>query len=114
MDDFRKKIPPESLLKLAQNYDLGQSELLMKRCESLYLFKSPQSWALKTNYCPNKDEIECNAAGEVKVSLSVPKHFPNAKIATGVSSIMTDGENTSGVAYVKKFGDFLQSTLHMR
>ena len=96
----------------------------MKRCESLCLFKSPQPWALVTNYKQNKDIVGVNAQNEVEISmsLSVSQQFPKAKIASGVSLIMYDDgdidknhfiKNASPNDYVKKFGTFLQNTLHV-
>jgi hypothetical protein len=128
---FMKRIPPESLLNLAKNYDLGQSEILMKRCESLCLFKPPQTWALANTYHQTENDKMIETfntnmeKAEVSHSLSSSSslmEFPNAKIASGVSSIMYDGEDNNyscfdlnsakNHAVVQKFGAFVQNTIN--
>ncbi len=80
----------------------------MKRSESLILFKPPKAWALRSNYTQCKeadDELEMSS------SLSQPKEFPHARIATGVSSIMYDENgrrfNGLGDSFVKFLGCFI-------
>jgi hypothetical protein len=103
----------------------------MKRCESLCLFKPPQSWALANTYHQTENDKMIETfntnmeKAEVSHSLSSSSslmEFPNAKIASGVSSIMYDGEDNNyscfdlnsakNHAVVQKFGAFVQNTIN--
>lgn len=112
---YMKRVPPESLLTLSKKYDLGQSEILMERCKSLILFEPPKAWALSNNYMHYKDRIneKSRGKGEITLSISAPKEFPNARIATGVTSIMYNENekpyNGFGESIVKLFGYFAQT-----
>lgn len=107
--DYMKIVPPESLLRLAKRYDLGQSQILLKRCQSLCLFKPPQAWALSKNCTQCKGGKSLNSESDVSES----KKYPLARIATGVSSLMfDDGENifyrnALGESIAKLFDCFL-------
>lgn len=83
----------------------------MKKCESLCLFKSPQSWAISNTYIQHKDTVQENPDDEE--SAPQLEEYPNARVATGVSMMMyDDGENrfnALGESFSKLFGCFLQN-----
>mmetsp|Transcript_19084 Transcript_19084/g.23486 ORF Transcript_19084/g.23486 Transcript_19084/m.23486 type:complete len:431 (-) Transcript_19084:211-1503(-) len=88
---FMKRIPPESLLSLAKQYDLGQCKIVMKRSELLCLFNLPQSSAIVQ---PNIDSInekeKMNLVDDNEKTIPTvflpTKEYPNALIAAGISS----------------------------
>ena len=108
----RKRVPPKSLLKLVKHYDLGQSEILMKRCQSLCLFNKAKSWALTSTYnrISNTFEILPEDALNDSISTLVPDEYPLAKAATGTSTTIDNGGSPSRRA-IRKITNMIQNSL---
>jgi len=108
-------VPPESLLRLAMKYDLGQSETLLQRGGVISLFKAPPSWAIaatapsdwmqrkeRRSLSKKSSSLNVRASvmgkseilGKEKKTVVKSNRYPNAKIASGVSSLMAEVANT--------------------
>lgn len=109
---FMKRVPPKSLLNLVKYYDLGQSQILLKRCQSLCLFKEPKSWALTMTYNQSNDTVKLPSESEINDSIStlVPDEYPLAKVASGTSSISDNGGSPSRRA-IRRITNMIQTSL---
>lgn len=104
----RKQVPPVSLLRLAKCYDLGQSELLLKRCQTLCLFKELKPWAIKSYYYQyHKNEVTLINNNDANNT----QDFPLAMIATDFCSRLKDIDRSDKtILGIKKFtGHFFGS-----